>query len=957
VAPAGAAAHHEFSAADRQWWAVQPVSDPDVPEAGEGWARNPVDRFVARRLDAEGLQPAPEADRHELVRRVYFDLHGLPPTPEQVDAFVRDTRPDAWQRLVQQLLESPRYGERWAQHWLDVVRFAESDGYREDAFRPAAHLYRDYVIRSFNEDKPYDRFVREQLAGDELAPDDPQAFIGTAYLRNGVYEWNQRDVRMHWDLIVNELTRVTGEAFLGMGIGCAQCHDHKFDPILQKDYYAMQAFLSSTAWPLESWLASPAEVEDYQRRLAAWEEDTQDIRREMEDLVRPELDSKIRFTIEQFPPDIQEIYRKPAGERTPYEEQLADLVERQFLRARRSFDMAKSLTKQPDKLSRFQELEKALNAFDDRKPKPPPEALAARDVGAKPVPTLMKTRQGNTGVDPAFPALLGLKPPAIHGTRDSTGRRTALAEWVVRPDNPLSTRVIVNRVWQHHFGQGLVTTPNDFGRLGEPPSHPELLDWLTRRFLEDGWRLKPLHELILNSAAYRQTARREPSERANRVDPGNRWLWRFPPRRLDAEEVRDAMLAVAGELKARDGGASVNGDAPYRSIHVKKLRNTPDEMLNGFDAPAGFESAPTRVATTTPLQSLLLINGEWVLDRARALARDLLKDQARMTERQVRQAYERVFNRAPTQGEIAAALAFIEVQQATVKGGATERDPFPNETGLRPMAQQFSQVREVPLGDKALWIQPGSRFERLQALEARLDTDEFTIEAVVHLDRVHPDASVNTLVSRWNSDTHARGWSFGVTSEKSRYQPRNLIVQLIGEDFQGNATYEVVASDLRYPLGKPVYVAASISARTPSPDRTNGRVTFHMKDLSDPESPLESRTVETSVVGRIQNPDFQLLIGGRVGKGHQWDGQLARLTLSRGALAREQLLVSASPATEARLVDWIWKGEDGEHPAEGAAWVRTIPSAETGALPPKLLGAVTDFCHALMNANEFLYLD
>ncbi|HRX77813.1 MAG TPA: DUF1549 domain-containing protein, partial [Pirellulaceae bacterium] len=232
---------------DRKWWAVQPVIEPQLPEAGAGWVRNEIDRFIASQLDAAELKPAREADRHELVRRAYFDLHGLPPTPEQVDAFVNDDRQDAWERLIRELLDSPRYGERWAQHWLDVVRYAESDGYNEDAFRPEASAYRDYVIRSLNDDKPYNQFVREQLAGDEINPDDPDVFIGTAYLRHGVYEWNQRNARMHWSLIINEMTRVTGEAFLGIGIGCAECHDHKYDPILQKDYYGLQAFLSSVA--------------------------------------------------------------------------------------------------------------------------------------------------------------------------------------------------------------------------------------------------------------------------------------------------------------------------------------------------------------------------------------------------------------------------------------------------------------------------------------------------------------------------------------------------------------------------------------------------------------------------------------------------------------------------------------------------------------------------------------
>ena len=956
AAPAREGHSSGFTAEDRNWWALQAVTDPPVPDVGTGWARNPIDRFVARKLADAGLEFAPEADRHELVRRVYFDLHGLPPTPEQVAEFVGDTRPDAWPRLIRQLLDSPRYGERWAQHWLDVVRYAESDGYREDAFRPAAHVYRDYVIASLNDDKPYDRFVREQLAGDELAPDDPEVFIGTAFLRHGVYEWNQRDVRMHRDLIVHELTRVTGEAFLGLGIGCAQCHDHKFDPLLQKDYYALQAFLSSTAWPQEAWLVPRDEVAAYQREVRAWEEATQAIRDEMHQLVQPAYDAKIDYTIKQFPEDIQAIYYKPAIERTPYEEQLAYLVERQVLRVRRAFDPAKELKGKPEELKRYEERVAALKSFDDRKPKPPPEAFTARDVGRVPARTWMKARTGDVEVEPAFLTLLALEPPGITPLEDSTGRRTALADWIASPDNPLSTRVIVNRIWQHHFGQGLVATPNDFGQLGEPPSHPELLDWLTQRFLEGGWRLKPLHELILNSATYRQSARREPSHIEVEIDSANRLLWRFPPRRLSAEQVRDAMLAVSGELKPRGGGPSVEGGAPYRSVYVKKLRNSPDDMLQSFDAPAGFDSAPDRVATTTPLQSLLLINGDWVLERAGALAGLLLGDRSQMTAAEVRRAYQRVFNRDPSDDEITAALDFCAVQSETVTGPRTPRDPFPNETGLRPLSPQFREVNEVPLGDKALWIQPGSRFERLQATDLEFSEDDFTIEAVANLDRIYSDASVNTLVSRWNGQSASAGWAFGVTSQESRYQPRNVIVQLIGEDFQGNLNYDVVASDLRFPLGKPVYFAAAIAAVVPSQDRTTGRVTFHMKDLSDPDSPLESRTVETSVVGHIQNPALKFLVGGRDSKGHLWDGQLARLTISRGVLPRERLLVGAGAGEAERILDWVWVGDDGEEPAAGSAWLRPIPSASQSTQSPELLGAVTDFCHALLSANEFLYL-
>jgi len=939
---------------DREWWAVQPVVEPKIPASGDAWARNEIDRFVTAKLEAAGLQPAHEADRHELVRRAYFDLHGLPPTPEQVDAFVNDDRPDAWPRLIHELLDSPRYGERWAQHWLDVVRYAESDGYNEDAFRPEARAFRDYVIRSFNNDKSYDQFVREHLAGDEIDPDNPDVFIGTAYLRHGVYEWNQRNATMQWDLIMNEMTRVTGEAFLGIGIGCAQCHDHKFDPILQKDYFGLQAFLSSVSWSVERPLATADEIAAHDQKQQAWDEATQAIRDEMHSLAKAAFDGNQKSTVGQFPDDIQAIYYKPESEKTTYEKQLSFLVDRQAQRAAKGIDYAKSLKSKPEKLARYQELAEELKKFDSIKPQPLPEAFIATDMGPDPAPTYLMTRTTKETVEPSFLTLLGQKP-TIKPMKNSTGRRTALANWIADENNPLSTRVIVNRVWQRHFGFGIVPTPNDFGTLGERPSHPELLDWLTRRFLDGGWKLKSLHELIMNSAAYRQTSRREPSPLENKVDPTNRLLWRFPPQRLDAEQVRDAMLAISGELQARDGGASVDGGAPFRSVYVKKMRNRPDEMLCGFDAPLGFESAPDRISTTTPIQSLLLVNGDWTLERSRAFAKRLLSEKQQLEADEIRAAYQLVFNRDATEVEVSEALDFLREQAAVITGPVVE-DTFPNETGLRPIGQQFGAVKDLGLGSKTLWIQPASHFERLQIEKADGLNDQFTVEAITNLDRVYADASVNTLFSRWNSDTKTNGWNIGVTSQKSAYQPQNFIAQLVGRTFQDEPAYEVVASGLTFPLNKPVYLAAVISASTSVENPTSGTVTFYMKDLSDPNAKLQTSTVETSVVRGIQNPAMKIIMGGRDAAGHLWDGQIARLTISRGPLSQQQLLIGEKSDATHRILDFTFNGDDGEHPAPNTAWLRKSSTANTSNASEKTLGAVTDFCHALFNSNEFLYL-
>lgn len=946
---------HGFTEEDREWWAIQPVQDPEVPANGEDWARNEIDRFVARKLDETGLKPAPDADRLELVRRVYFDLHGLPPTPEQVSAFMEDQRPDAYSRLIDELLASPRYGERWAQHWLDVVRFAESDGYRADDFRPGTWKYRDYVIRSFNEDKPYDEFVREQLAADEIAPNDPDRLIATAFLRLGIYEWNQRNAKMQWDIIMTEMTNVTAEAFLGIGIGCAQCHDHKFDPILQKDHFALQAFLNTTWWPENHPLAEEEEKAKFDRQYAEWSEATADIRAEITAMQQAKLDSDRNYTVKQFPEDVQKIYNTPTEERSAYEEQLAQLVQRQVDQKQRRISWDKEFEKKKDgRLERYKDLKAELAKFDHLKPDDFPKAFIATDIKNQPASTYLAKRTGKEEVEPAFLTLLGQPAPKIEPTATTTGRRKALAEWVASPNNPLSTRVIVNRIWQRHFGSGIVPTPNDFGTLGEEPSYPELLDWLTSRFLDGGWRFKDLHRTIMMSAVYQQTARLEPSNEQRVKDPTNRLLWRFPPRRLDAEQVRDAMLAVSGELKHREGGSSKDGNSPVRSIYVKKLRNSPDKVLNGFDAPMGFDSAPSRTQTTTPTQSLLLVNGSWTMKRAEAFAKRILNGAKTASGEHVRTAFRAVYGREPNAEETQLALSFLNAQLGEVSTApVAPPSKYPGETGQRPTSQVFDGVADIELGSKSLWIQPGSKFERLQLDGAQLQGDSFTVEAVANLDRIYKDASVNTLVSRWNGSHQTPGWSLGVTSERSKYQPRNLIIQLVGKNVAGGMEYEVVASGLRFPLNKPVYVAAVVTAEDLG--NVGGHVTFYMKDLSDPNAKMQVSEVPHSIAQTIQTASTPVLVGGRNTNGHQWDGQVARLAFASKLLTPNQFPFK-SPTAD-RFADFDFSTADGEKPAPGANWQRSQSKpASTRGVPPKLLGAVTDFCHALFNSNEFLYL-
>jgi hypothetical protein len=656
----------------RTLWSFQPVRRPRVPEPLEAassgrteWPRNPIDVFIQKGLREHGLAPAPEADRGVLIRRLSFDLLGLPPLPEEVDRFLADRDPGAYERLVDRLLAAPAYGQRWARHWLDLVRYAESDGYRQDAYRPDAWRYRDYVVRSFNTDKPYDRFLTEQLAGDELDPDDPELRIATGYLRLGTYEYNQRNVFGQWADILNDITDVTGEVFLGLSIGCARCHDHKFDPILQKDYYRLQAFFSPLLPRDDLAACRSAQWLEYQSRRAAWERAAGDVLRQLAAVERPYRDKGAASALAKFPDEIRDILARPDEKRTPLERQIAALAYRQV---RYEHDLVPTLLKGRVK-SQWTELQNALKRFDRLRPVAPPSVLAATDVGPVAPALTIPGDPSHKAVEPGFlsafdPAPARVERPAT--TPRSTGRRLALARWLSRPDQRLTTRVIVNRLWQYHFGRGLSATASDFGRLGDPPSHPELLDWLATEVVARGWRLKPIHRLIVTSAAYRQSSSRSETDlaAARRVDPENRLVWKRTVQRLDAEELRDAMLAASGELDLAIGGPSAPLTRPRRTIETRVIRNAPDSLLDAFDAPDGTSPTARRSTTTTANQALLLINGAWTLARARALAGRIEQQKPSSIEDEDRivLAYRLAVGRTPDRDEIDLAIGFLNHQ-------------------------------------------------------------------------------------------------------------------------------------------------------------------------------------------------------------------------------------------------------------------------------------------------------
>jgi cytochrome c553 len=652
-------ADDKITATDREWWAFQPVRKASLPDAvSKHPARNPVDRFVQSHLDQQSMRPAPQADDSVLLRRAYFDLLGLPPSPNEAHRFRESKSPDKWERLIDRLLADPRYGEHWSRYWLDIVRYSDSDGWNQDAFRPNIWRYRDYVIHSFNRDKPYPQFVREQLAGDEMPGDNPEAITATGFLRLGIYEYNQRDARGHWNDIMNEMTDVAGDVFLGMSMACARCHDHKFDPVLQKDYFKLRSFFEPLTWRDDLKAATRKEHEDRAKQMAIWEEATVDVRVRLDALLEPYYEKKWVFTVDKFPLDIQDCFNKPIEERTSLDHQMAYLVSRQFLEE--AGGPLKSITKE-DKTT-HEALKKELAEFDHLKPEPLPSVMSATDFEGALSPTLIPDDPTGEAIAPGFLTVLSSNPQAgldLPETKRGSGRRTALAEWIGQDDNPLTPRVIVNRVWQQHFGQGLVATPNDFGHNGEPPSHPELFDWLTATFIESGWSLKSLHRIILTSSTWKQSSEHTLAEQYQKLDPTDSMLWRYRVHRLKAEQIRDAMLTASGELTNRIGGPSNDEKHPGRALYMKQFRNRNDTLLHAFDLSGGLKSVAIRNTTTTPTQSLIMINGNYVLARAKKMAEELLQNGGVDAVSLVGEAVQRCWGRQPSEEELENSIDFL----------------------------------------------------------------------------------------------------------------------------------------------------------------------------------------------------------------------------------------------------------------------------------------------------------
>jgi hypothetical protein len=923
---------------DRAWWSFQPLTKPAVPQtAKEGWVRNEIDLFILRQLQEANLSPAPEADKQTLIRRAYFDLTGLPPSQEEINAFIQDTSPDAYGKLIDKLLASRHYGERWARHWLDLVRYAESDGYRHDSYRPDAWRYRDYVIRAFNEDKPYNQFIMEQLAGDELAPNDPEVMVATGFLRLWIYEYNQRDVRGQWSAILNDITDVSGDVFLGLGMSCARCHDHKFDPILQKDYYRLQAFFTPILPRDDIPLATASEWLEHQEKAARWESLTKDILESIEQIEKPHREAQGNTVFVKFPEEIQEMILRAPSTRNPLEHQLAELAYRQLLF---EFERFHGRIKGEEK-ERWEALQKELAEFEASKPPPLPGALLVSDVGPFAPPTRIP-KGPDEEILPGFLTIFTAEPAKIlplPGAPNSTGRRAALARWLTQPDHPLTSRVMVNRIWHYHFGRGIVGTPSDFGRLGELPSHPELLDWLALEFVERGWSIKEMHRLIMNSAAYRQSSIHPQPELARLKDPENRLLWRANLRRLEGEQIRDAMLWAGGELNLKAGGPSVEPSNPRRTIYTRIFRNQRDPLLDVFDPPDSYISVAARNVTTIPTQSLLLINGQWVLQRARNMAERILEGSSSIpTDAElVSGAYLTAFGRPPEPEEEAAAIDFLKGQAQV----------------LSPVAAPELNV-PFPVGESLALAFDGIQPPLSLPSKPSLPAYDFTIESRLLLQSLPAGEEKRTIAGRWDGSKNQPGWALSVTGESSPAGAGALVLELVGvPDEEGQGGYELIASRLKIEPGIPYYAGVTVRIA----DSSDTGVTFFLQKLAG-EGDFETEGVPHQVTAH-HHSFLPFTIGGLENDpGRAWSGLIDEVRLSNSALRRDQLLIHGRPSLDSTVGYWRFENHPGLlNDSSPNGHELFLPGLMVVDNADARLAALTDLCHVLLNSNEFLYID
>lgn len=664
----------------KQWWSFQKVRRPDVPElADSNWATNEIDHFIGAKLAAENLTPAPQASKQQLVRRAYYDLTGLPPTPQQVEKFVNDSDPNAWSKLIEQLLASPHYGEKWGRHWLDLVGYAESNSFERDGTKPFVWQYRDYVMQSFNDDKPYDQFLREQLAGDEFENVTVESMTATGFYRLGAWDDEPADPKLAKYDELSQIVTVVGQSMMGLTVDCARCHDHKIDPIPHADYYKMVSFFENIRR-----FGQRDQKSVFDASVTRMEE------RSVSDEVRAEHDAKLADVVEQL-----------AAIEDPVKEHFEPVEHEEFKRIANRERVLKKyvgerLTK--DQFETYKDLQRDLKRLTDNPPQGIRKILSVKEHGETPPKSYIQIRgnphaQGDE-VQPGFLSVLSPPEPKVQPIAggNSTGRRLAFANWVADGEHPLTARVMANRLWQYHFGRGIVRSSSDFGFQGSPPTHPELLDWLAAEFVAANWSIKSMHRKIMLSQSYQMSTKF--SDESYAADPENDHFWRFNPRRLTAEEIRDSILAVTGQLNLAEvygpsihpalpaevlAGQSMPGknwrpsepdEARRRSVYIHVKRTLGFPILEINDAATTDSPCPVRFVTTQPTQAIGMINSKFTNDQADHLAK-LVSSKHNEPESQVAAVLRRVLQREPDEREVDRGLALLN-DPALTKSGSQE---------------------------------------------------------------------------------------------------------------------------------------------------------------------------------------------------------------------------------------------------------------------------------------------
>jgi hypothetical protein len=791
-----------FTGEDRSWWAFRkPVRHPLPPAKDARWTTNPIDSFVKASLDAKGLMPAPQADRSTLIRRAYLDLIGLLPTPAEMDAFVNDRSPKAYENLIEKLLASPHYGERWGRHWLDVVRYADSSGFEHDRDLATAWRYRDYVIKSFNQDKPYTQFIVEQLAGDELDEPTYDSVTATAFYRIGPrVRFREKDNPFYRYDYLDDMVRTTFQGFMGLSVHCARCHDHKFDPISRKDYYRSVAMFFGYV-NYDHPLMPKEQIREWERKTREVVTALEPLKKEVSRIEAPYRKAQFEANLKRLPEEVQAAIKTPVEQRTAGQKLLAAQFERgsggdgdpnfmgddpalalittagtrppnlveipRYGGARRPPATPNLIKVSDEDHARRAELLAKIAQLESQMPPTPPAVEGIRDGdyrlapdGPGDEPSPGKTYRpdypdlgksflpqpgqkyevpwvhfGSNGlvveddnkapvVAPGYLTVLvnGTPPPVAKPPRRddyvSSGRRRALAEWIASPENPLTARVMVNRVWYWHFGRGIVSTPGNFGKMGASPSHPELLDWLATEFVRQGWSIKQMHRLIMNSETYKAGSTFYNAANAEK-DPDNVFLWRYPVRRLDGEIMRDVILSASGQINLEAGGTPFFPSIPQsvrdgyrqgkwiltkeepstwrRSVYAYWKRGMKYPMFDVHDQPDQNVTAEKRNITTVPTQALTLLNNEFVLLQARHLADRVMRDGNSIDPAvQVKTLYRIALSREPSASELAGQVEFLRKMREfhSDRSGSSAGDRTPETAALTDLTHVMLNANE-----------------------------------------------------------------------------------------------------------------------------------------------------------------------------------------------------------------------------------------------------------------------